>query len=109
MITASIDPLGNTTSYAYDSDGYVTLQTNPDGGTISSSYDNTTGDHHDLTVQTDVLGNTTTMTYDSAGQMLTSENSLLETTTQTWSGSELATVTDPLGTRRLTPTIRICV
>ena len=66
------DPLGNTTSFAYDSSG------NP------------------LNI-TDPMGNVTTLTYDSAGQVLTKTDVLGNTTHFAYDSGDLVGIIDPLG------------
>ena len=98
MITQSVDPLGRTTNYAYDSNGMDLLTVSQADGsgqdTLSSMTYN--GQHEPLTV-TDASGQTTTMTYNDQGQILTQTDPKSETTTMAYDGNGyLSTVTGPV-------------
>ncbi|MCE2938164.1 MAG: SEC-C metal-binding domain-containing protein [Armatimonadota bacterium] len=64
-MTASVDPLGNRTSYAYDNAGNQTSVTNPLGFITTSVY---SANSNRMSASVDPLGNRTTYSYDLAGQ-----------------------------------------
>jgi YD repeat-containing protein len=64
-VTASVDPLGNRTSYAYDNVGNQTSVTNPLGFITTSVY---SANSNRMSASVDPLGNRTTYSYDLAGQ-----------------------------------------
>jgi RHS repeat-associated protein len=98
MITQSVDPVGRTTNYSYDTNGIDLLQvsqTNGSGQDVLSAM-TYNGQHLPLTL-TDASGQVTTMTYNTLGQMLTRTDAKSETTTLAYYTSGfLDTVTGPL-------------
>ena len=56
------DPLGNITSYTRDSLGYVTVETFPDGSTVTNTYQTA---FHALTSTADQNNHISTYTYRS--------------------------------------------
>jgi RHS repeat-associated protein len=92
-VTSITDPLNRTTTFARDSAGYVTLETLPDGNTISMSYQSA---FHALTQSTDERGHSTTYAYDNTtGHLTSTTDALGHTTTQSWNTSgEVQSVTD---------------
>jgi RHS repeat-associated protein len=75
MVQAYGSFVGATTGYEYDEDGNVTLQSNPNGTSIASSYD----DQGNLTSQTwyaagGAVANSLAYTYDEDGNILTASN-----------------------------------
>jgi RHS repeat-associated protein len=64
QLTATIDPLGNKTSYVYDDRGEQIETTNPDGTTTQTQYD--AAGH--VTAQIDELGRKTQFVYDALGR-----------------------------------------
>ena len=113
-ITSITDPLGHTTTAAYNDSINQTLVTDARGnqwtttrnglGQVVSRQD-PAGDAWrfaysgaDLTTAQDPLGNATTYVYDGAGRMRSLTDPLGETTTATYDGlNDVLTVTDPLG------------
>jgi len=73
---ASIDALGNVTSFGYDRAGRPTTTTDPSLNTTSRSYDNA----GNLISQTDGRDNVTKYSYDSRGQLIKVTNALDEDT-----------------------------
>ncbi|HVS34951.1 MAG TPA: RHS repeat-associated core domain-containing protein, partial [Gemmataceae bacterium] len=95
LVTEEIDPMGRTTQFAYDSSGYVTLETLPDSTTVQSQYQ--TLDHL-VTSATDQLGHTATSSYDSAGHLTSTTDALSNVTAYAYSTSGLETsMTDARG------------
>ena len=74
-MASATDPLGHTTTLAYDAMG-------------------------NLTTVTDSLGKVTTLTYDAAGRPVTVQGPLGQTVQVAYEGADLRTVTDPLGRAR---------
>jgi RHS repeat-associated protein len=100
LITQSVDPVGRTTNYNYDTNGIDLLtvkQVNGSGqDTLSTMTYNSA--HLPLTV-TDASGQTTTMTYNSQGQLLTRTDPQSHTTTLAYDSNGdgyLHTVTGPV-------------
>jgi RHS repeat-associated protein len=84
-ITNSIDPVGRTLSYLYDTNDIDLLEVRQTRGTnnellVKATYNS---QHRPLTV-TDAAGQTTTMTYNARGQVLTATNPKNETATFTY-------------------------
>jgi RHS repeat-associated protein len=121
LASSETDSLGRTTAYQYDSSGHITqvtyLSGTPDAVTWSYTYEPTFGQlvtttdplNHVTTNSydslgnkikvTDALGNYKTMTYNPAGQVTSSSvyvGGRALTTTYTYNGGDLASVTDPL-------------
>jgi RHS repeat-associated protein len=99
LVTQSIDPVGRTTNYTYDSTNNIDLlqvaQTNGSGQDVLSTM--TYDSQHDPLTVTDASGQTTTMTYNAAGQMLTRTDAKSETTTMAYdSHGYLESVTGPV-------------
>ncbi|MDK9717722.1 MAG: DUF6531 domain-containing protein, partial [Trichlorobacter sp.] len=111
-ILSKTDPLGNNTSYTYDTQGNLLTKTEPGIGTTTYTYDSK---GNILTVK-DPLNQTTSFTYnsfgqiltvsgapgsyaysyDTAGNLLTSTNPANETTSYTYdSKGNLLAITDP--------------
>jgi len=105
-LETSIDPLGNTTTFIYDSNGNLTqinqpetdgnipqtnfsyntrgqveTRTDAEGRTIDYTCDGTTGDLLSITIDKTGLNLTTQMTYDSVGNMLSKTDPNGQTTT----------------------------
>lgn len=80
-ITSLTDGRGNVWRYQYDSNGYVTRVTAPDGATASYSWDAST-----LMVasRTDANGHTTTYAYDSQGNRIQMTDAMGFVTTYTY-------------------------
>ncbi|WP_041245337.1 phospholipase A2 [Geotalea uraniireducens] len=90
-LTSKTDPLGNTTSFTYDSRKKMLTKTEPVIGTTTYSYD--ANDY--MTSLTDPLSNTTSYTYNSRGQVLTVSGPAGTTTNTYDANGNLLTVTDP--------------
>ncbi|HEY3359570.1 MAG TPA: FG-GAP-like repeat-containing protein [Polyangia bacterium] len=103
---SATDPLGNVTTYVWDSLGRKISHTDPDQGTWTYAYDAA----NRVTSQTDAKGQVTTFAYDVLGRK-TARTSLAGTAdarTVTWTYDQaragyyntgfLTTVTDPYGT-----------
>ena len=69
-LTASVDPLGNRTSYAYDVIGRQAAMTNP-LGMITSVYDNAS-----RLIVASIPGNRTSVGYDAASRRVSTTNPL---------------------------------
>jgi YD repeat-containing protein len=101
-VTSAVDPLGRTTTYTVDAQGYVTEKRLPDDRTQGFVYDTTNG-FHSLLRFTNERGQITTFSYyaDGTGHLKTVEDALHQVTTYTWTTGATAglleTVTDPLG------------
>jgi RHS repeat-associated protein len=97
MVTQSVDPVGRTTNYTYDTNGIDLLQVSQVNGAGQDVLSALTynSQHEPLTV-TDASGQVTTLTYNGQGQPLTKTDAKGETTTLAyyWSG-HLHTVTAP--------------
>jgi RHS repeat-associated protein len=114
-VTASTDPLGNTTNLQYDGKGLLTKRTDARGYATNYTYDasgnltletdpygNTTGYLRDplgrITQVNDKRGNITAYTYDAAGNVLTETDQLNNKMTYVYDGnSNLSSKTDPKG------------
>ncbi len=79
-MTSSTDQNGNTTTYAYDSEGHETSMTDPAGDTTTNTY--TAGGL--LQTTTDPDGATTTYSYDSDRRLSTVTDPLNAVTTYTY-------------------------
>jgi RHS repeat-associated protein len=90
-ISSVTDALNRTTTLTRDSQGYVTQQTNPDGTSLSNSYQSA---FHALISTTNERGNSTTFAYDSLGHPISSTDALGNQTAQSWSSGLLASSTD---------------
>jgi RHS repeat-associated protein len=91
--SVTTDPLGNTTTYAYDSNGNMIAATDPLGNTTSLTY-NPAGQP---TTVTDPLGNQTQFTYN-AGDLVATTDPLGRTTNRfVDNAGRVAAVADPLG------------
>jgi len=101
--TTAKDPLGDVTSYSYDS-GLLKTVTDPLGNVVTYQYDasrrptgalvggavtGTTGydSAGNANTFTDALGNVTTRTYDGAGRLTTEIDPLGKTTTWTYAST----------------------
>jgi YD repeat-containing protein len=94
-LVSQTDPLGNTTSYAYDADHRLTLVTDPDNGTTETAYD-TNGN---IATVEDPDGNVTHYNYDANNQLLSQTNPAGDSTASTYTAAGLvSTTTDGLGT-----------
>lgn len=92
-LTSKTDPLGNSTSYTYDSNGNMLTKTEPVVGTTSYTYDGA----GNMISTTNPLIQTTTYTYNALGQVL-AETGPQGATTNTYDGSgNLLTTTDAAG------------
>jgi RHS repeat-associated protein len=94
-VTVATDPLGRATTFALDSAGYATQQTNPDGTTDGWQYQ---ANFHALISMTDERGSNTTFAYDTSGHQTGTTDALINRTTYGYSASGLLTsVTDARG------------
>lgn len=87
-VTNSIDPVGRTMSFVYDTNGIDLLevrQTRAGNNELIGKF--TFNGHHRLLTLTDAAGQTTTLTYNSRGQPLTFSDPLGHTTTSTYDAS----------------------
>ena len=90
--TAITDPLGNTTSYTYDSKGNLLTRTEPGSKTTSYTYD---ADNNTTSI-TDPLGRVTSFTYNSRGQVLTATDPKGNVTSNSYdTKGNLLQTTDP--------------
>ncbi len=86
------DPLGRTTTYTLDAEGYPTAETFPDGSVVTLQYQTA---FHALTTMTDERGETTTFAYDAAGHVTGMTDALGKHTTYGYYSNGLVeTVTD---------------
>lgn len=92
-IKSKTDPLGNTTSHTYDSQGSMLTKTEPGIGTTTHTYDSK---GNILTVK-DPLNQSTTYTYNGFGQILTVAGAPGNTTYTYDAKGNLLTTTDPSG------------
>jgi YD repeat-containing protein len=93
-MTEMIDPLGNSTTYAYDANQNRILETAPNGSYTSYTYDSA-GNRSSVT---DALGNLTTYTYNILGQVTSTTDPLGRTTTSSYDSKGLLSQTiDVLG------------
>jgi RHS repeat-associated protein len=102
------DPLGNTTSYRFDPNGFLLNVTDPTGQMRNFIRD---PQHFNLPVAVTGAGTCATcgdpklgdqtLTYDAAGNVLTKTDSLGNTTTSTYDPvfNKITSVTDPLGNK----------
>jgi YD repeat-containing protein len=101
LVTQTVDPVGRTTNYNYDTNGIDLLtvtQTNPgsSGGQDALSTMTYNSQHLPLT-RTDASGQTTTLTYNGQGQVLTRTDPKSETTTMAYyPNGYLDTMTGPV-------------
>jgi|GEM_PF-995382 len=114
-LTSQTDPLGNVTTYAYDSSGRLTTRTDPRKNNTTYTY-NTAGDvasvkdplnrttsylyntMGQVTRITDPLNNITNMTYDALGNLLTITSPTGALTTFAYdSRGNITSMTDPRG------------
>lgn len=92
-IKSKTDPLNNTTSYTYDSQGNMLTKTEPGIGTTTYTYD---AKGNILTLN-DPLNQTTTYTYNGFSQILTITGAPGNTTNTYDTKGNLLTNTDPSG------------
>ena len=93
-ITSVTDPVGNTTSRAYDAHGNMTKVTDARGNSSIFTYSGTGL----MTSATDAAGNTTTSTFDSLGNLVGATNPGGQTWQLSYDGaSRLVAQKDPLG------------
>jgi RHS repeat-associated protein len=105
-VTVAIDPMGRQTNYSYSSNGIdltgITQNTASGTDTLSTiTYDDLVNPPHCPVTMTDAAGKTTSYTYNSQGQVLTitppaRSGHGSETTTYSYSGNFLTSVTGPL-------------
>ena len=104
FITQSVDPLGRTTNYTYDTNGIdlLTVKQVNGGGQDTLSTLTYNSQHLPLTV-IDASGQTANLTYNAQGQLLTRTDALSEMTTMAYAGlggsgpgNYLHTVTGPV-------------
>lgn len=96
--TKETDPLGNATTYTYDSLGRTASVTGPLGDSTSYAYDA----NGNLLSDIDAAGNTTTYTYDCRGNMLTRTDPNGNTTTYSYNGNgKMASAIDAKGATTL--------
>jgi YD repeat-containing protein len=133
-LTRSVDNVGNTNSYDYDSLGRVTRQTDPNGGVSVLEYDDlgrwnklkidqngdgTIGlndpiwsrqwnDNSQMVSVTDANANVTRYAYDSAGNCTTVTNADLTTTKLIWSPRSNLLVTEDATGSTVTNTYDLC-
>jgi RHS repeat-associated protein len=88
------DPLGHETKYAYDGDGNLEIETDPEGNKTTYTYN---ADDQPTKVH-EANGDTTETEYDGAGQVVSQTDGDKHTTKYTRNVLEQVTeVTDPLG------------
>ena len=94
--TSVTDGRGHVWQYQYESHGYVTQATAPDGTTTSYTYDPAT---LMPSSSTDADGNTTSWQYDSEGNMIQQTDALGHVTTYTYDPvfNMMTSMTDPRG------------
>ena len=94
--TTSTDGNGNLWQYAYDTNGYITQATAPDGSTTRYTYDPAT---LEIASMTDANGNTTRYQYDASGNRIQMTDALGEITTYAYDPvfNQLTSLTDPDG------------
>jgi RHS repeat-associated protein len=108
MITQSVDPLGRTTNYSYNSNGvdlYQVTQANGSSQDVLKTLTNYNSQHEPQTI-VDAAGQAMTLTYNSAGQVTSSTVNVSgsnQTTTLSYTGpggsgagNYLTTVTGPI-------------
>jgi RHS repeat-associated protein len=97
-LTNSVDPVGRTITYVYDTNGIDLLQVRQTRGADNELLSTMTYDaqHRPLTV-TDAAGQTRTNVYNARGQILSISDALGETTTFSYdTNGYLLTITGPL-------------
>ncbi len=94
--TSETDGRGNVWKYQYDSHGYPTSVTAPDGSTTTYTYDPAT---LGLASMTDANGHTTTYQYDAEGNRIKMTDALGNVTTYTYESvfNQMISMTDPNG------------
>lgn len=90
-IKSKTDPLNNTTSYTYDSQGNMLTKTEPGIGTTTYTYDS----KGNILTLKDPLNQTTTYTYNGFSQILTITGAPGNTTNTYDTKGNLLTTTDP--------------
>ena len=84
-VTNTVDPVGRTFSYIYDTNGIDLLEIRMTrAGKNELLYKTTYNAQHQPLTHTDAAGQTTTNTYNSRGQLLNTSNPKGETTTYTY-------------------------
>ena len=98
LVTQSVDPLGRTTNYTYDTNGIDLLTvTQANGSGQDTLSTKTYNRQHEPLTTTNASGQTTTITYNDRGQILTQTDPKSETTTMAYDGNGyLNTVTGPV-------------
>jgi len=97
-LISQTDPLGNTTTYLYDSLNRMTHAQAPDGAVVSYQYDGV----GNLLGVTDPLGRVSTFTYDGLNRVLTNTDALLNLTTFDYGNTpNPISRIDPLGVKTL--------
>ena len=93
-VTATMDPDGNTTTYAYDANGDQISVTDPLGHVSTATFDAIGR----MLTSTSAKGGVTTKTYDPLGDVLTKADPLGHTTTNTYDADQNRVSTkDPVG------------
>ncbi len=94
--TTSTDGDGRAWQYSYDTNGYITQRTAPDGATLLYTYDPST---HKISSITDADGNTTRYQYDGEGNRIQTTDALGNVTTYTYEPlfNQMTSMTDPNG------------
>jgi RHS repeat-associated protein len=94
--TTNTDGRGNTWTYTYDTRGYLTNATAPDGASTTYTYDPVT---LQVSKVTDADGHSTNYTYDSMGNRISKTDALGNTTTYTYEATfnMMTSMTDPRG------------
>jgi RHS repeat-associated protein len=94
--TTNTDGRGNPWKYQYDSNGYLTQTTAPDGATTTYTYNPST---LQMATVTDANGHTTSYTYDSVGNRLTMTDALGHVTHYAYDATfnMMTSMTDPRG------------
>jgi len=93
-VTRSVDKLGRSTFYSYDSRGNLTSITNALNQTTTFTYDS----FGELTNVTDPLGHTSRLEYDANGNVIARVDALGNRSTMEYDGvGRLKAVIDPLG------------
>jgi RHS repeat-associated protein len=99
LVSSVTDPIGRTTSYAYDGAGDLASATDPQGRVTTFTY----GANHLLLTRTDPRGGVVTNAYDAQGRVATQEDAMGRTTSFVFSGNNFSatggttTITDPKG------------
>ncbi len=94
-LTSQTDALGRTTQMGYDNSGNIVLSVDAEGGQTSTSYDPS---FNQPTLRTDPLGNKTAFTYDARGNLIASVDALQNQSRMSYdSFGHLAQTQDPLG------------